>query len=113
MWKKVSFLMTSIVNISTKFSKMLECLDLPVHCVAYAIIKMIMALFAKRSKISRALFLLVVIHQLNATFRELGHFKFTKGHLEQAKVTEIYKDEEVGRHVVYLTQHVCPLYSGK
>jgi hypothetical protein len=31
----------------------------------------------------------------------------TKGHPEEAEVTEIYKDEEVRRHVVYLPQHVC------
>ena len=31
----------------------------------------------------------------------------TKGHPEAAEVTEIYKDQEVMRHVVYLTQHIC------
>ena len=31
----------------------------------------------------------------------------TKGHPEEAEVTEIYNDEEVRRHVVYLPQHVC------
>jgi len=44
-----------------------------------------------------------MIHQLNAASKRLGHLKVTKGHPEQAEVTEIYKDEEVRRHVVYLT----------
>ena len=30
----------------------------------------------------------------------------TKGHPEAEEVTEIYKDQEVRRHVVYLTQHI-------
>ena len=31
----------------------------------------------------------------------------TKGHPEEVEVTKIYKDEEVRRHVVYPTQHIC------
>ena len=64
-------------------------------------------LFAKR-KIANALspgILPAVIHQFNAASRGLGHLKVTKEHLEKAEVTEIYKDEEVRRHVVYPTQH--------
>jgi hypothetical protein len=48
-----------------------------------------------------------VIHQLNAASRGLGHLKISKGHPNQAEVTEIYKDEEVRRHVVYLPQKIC------
>jgi len=76
-----------------------------VHCMADAIRERIMILFAKRRKISTALppgILPAVIHQLNAASRGLGHLKISKGHPNQAEVTEIYKDEEVRRHVVYL-----------
>ena len=73
--------------------------------MADAIREKIMVLFAKRRKISTALspgILQVVIHQLNKALRGLGHSKISKGHPNQAEVTEIYKDEEVRRHVVYL-----------
>ena len=66
----------------------------------------IMILFAKRRKISRALspsILPGIIHQLNAASRGLGHLDISKGHPNEAEVIEIYKDEEVRRHVVYLT----------
>ncbi|CAD6337970.1 unnamed protein product [Miscanthus lutarioriparius] len=69
-----------------------------------------MVLFAKRRKISTALTggtLPAVIHQLNEASKGLCHLKVTKGHLEEAEVTEIYKDEEVRRHVMYLTKHIC------
>jgi len=84
--------------------------DLPVHCLADAIREKTLTLFAKRRKIANALspgILPAVIHQLNVGSRSLGHLKVTKGHPEEAEVTEIYKDEEVRRHVVYLPQHVC------
>jgi len=84
--------------------------DLPVHCTADAIREKIMVLFATRRKISRALppgILLGIIHQLNAASRGLGHLTISKGHPNQAEVTEIYKDEEVRRHVVYLLDKVC------
>ena len=84
--------------------------DLPVHCMADAIREKIMILFAKRRKISRALppgILPGIIHQLNAASRGLGHLKISKGHPDQAEVTEVYKDEEVRRHVVYLSQKIC------
>jgi len=77
--------------------------------LADAIREKTLTLFAKRRKIANALspgILPAVIHQLNATFRGLGHLKVTKGHLEKAIVTEIYKDKEVRRHVVYQTQHI-------
>ena len=77
--------------------------------MADAIREKTLTLFAKRRKIANALSLGIlpaVIHQLNAGSRGLGHLKVTKGHPEEAEVTEIYKDEEVRRHVVYLPQHV-------
>ena len=67
-------------------------------------------LFAKRRKISRALspgILPGIIHQLNAASKGLGHLTISKGHPNQAEVIEIYKDEEVSRHVVYLLDKVC------
>ena len=80
------------------------------HCLVDAIREKTLTLFAKRRKIANALsprILPVVIHQLNAASRGLGHLKVTKGHPEEAKVAKIYKDEEVRRHVVYPTQHIC------
>jgi hypothetical protein len=84
--------------------------DLPVHCLADVIREKTLTLFVKRRKIANALspgILPVVIHQLNAASRGLGHLKVTKGHLEEAEVIEIYKVEEVRRHVMYPTQHIC------
>jgi hypothetical protein len=84
--------------------------DLPLHCMADAIREKIMLLFAKRRKISLALadgILPAVIHQLNAASKLLGHLHISKGHPNEAEVTEVYKDEEVRRHVVYLPQKIC------
>ena len=64
----------------------------------------------KRRRISRALppgILPAIIHQLNAASKGLGNLKVRKGHPDQSEVTEIYKDEEVRRHVVYLNQLAC------
>jgi hypothetical protein len=83
--------------------------DLPLHFLADVIREKTLTLFARR-RISIALspgILPAVIHQLNAASKGLGHLKLTKGHPEKAEVTEIYKDEEVRGHVVYLPQHVC------
>ncbi|XP_066374632.1 uncharacterized protein [Miscanthus floridulus] len=74
--------------------------DLHVHCLADAITEKTLTLFAKKRKIANAPsigILPAVIHQLNAGSRGLGHLKVTKGHLEEAEVTEIYKDKEVRR----------------
>jgi hypothetical protein len=84
--------------------------DLPLHFLSDVIREKTLTLFARRRRISIALsprILSAVIHQLNAASRGLEHLKLTKGHPEKAEVTEIYKDEEVRRHVVYLPQHVC------
>ena len=78
--------------------------------MADAIREKIMVLFAKRRKISRALhpgILPRIIHQLNAASKGLAHLTISKGHPNQAEVTEIYKDEEVRRHVVYLVDKLC------
>jgi hypothetical protein len=84
--------------------------DLPLHCMADSIREKIIILFAKRRKISTALppgILPAVIYQLNAASRGLGHLHISKGHPNEAKVTEVYKDEAVRRHVVYLPQKIC------
>ena len=78
--------------------------------MADAIREKTLTLFAKRRRISVALnpsILPAVIHQLNAASRGLGHLKVKKGHPQEAEVTEIYKDQEVRRYVVYLEQHAC------
>ena len=83
-----------------------ELKDLPLHCMADAIREKIMVLFAKRRKIVVALpqgILPIVIHQLNAASRGLGQLKISKSHPNEAEVTQVYKDEEVRRHVVYLS----------
>jgi len=75
-----------------------------------AIREKVMILFTKRRKISTSLphgILPTMIHQLNAASRGLGHLKISKGHPNEAEVTEVYKDEEVRRHVVYLSQKIC------
>jgi hypothetical protein len=84
--------------------------DLPPHCLVDGTRERLVVLFERRRRISRALppsILPAVLHLLNTASRGLGHLKVTKGHLDQSEVTEIYKDEEVRRHVVYLTQLAC------
>ena len=84
--------------------------DLPVYALANAIREHTLKLFAKRRTISRALkgtILPVVVHQMNAASKGLGHLKVTKGDRNQAEVSVVYKDEEVRRHVVYLDQKIC------
>ena len=86
--------------------------DLPPHCFVDAIREKLAELFEKRRRISRALppgILPAIIHQLNAASKGLGNLKVTKGHPDQSEVTEIYKDEEVRRHIVYLNQLVNQL----
>jgi len=51
--------------------------------------------------------LLAIIYQLSAASKGLGNLKVTKGHPDQSEVTEIYKDEEVRRHVVYVREKAC------
>ena len=80
------------------------------HMMADAIREKIMLLFAKRRKISTALspgILQVVIHQLNTASRGLGYLNISSGHPNQAEVTEVYEDEEVQRHIMYLSQKIC------
>jgi hypothetical protein len=87
-----------------------ELKDLPPHCLVDALREKLVVLFEKRRTISRALspgILPVVIHRLNVASKGLGHLKVTKGHPKQAEVPENYKDEEVRRHVVYLTDRAC------
>jgi hypothetical protein len=84
--------------------------DLPPHCLADAIRHKTLGLFAKRRKIANAMspgILPAIIHQLNAASRALDHLEVTNNHPEEAEVTEIYKNEEVRKHVVYPTQHIC------
>ena len=81
--------------------------DLPPHCLVDAVREKLVVLFEKRRRISMALspgILPAVVNQLNAASKGLKNLKVTKGHPDQVEVTEIYKDEEVRRHVVYLTQ---------
>lgn len=83
--------------------------DLPIDALADAIREKTLILFEK-SRISTALngvILPVVIHQLNAASKGLGHLKVTKGDPYQAEVTEIHNDEELTRHVVYLDKCTC------
>ncbi|WVZ70929.1 hypothetical protein U9M48_019558 [Paspalum notatum var. saurae] len=87
-----------------------ELKNLPPDAMADAIRERMVVLFEKRRKISSALsgtILPAVFHQLNAASKGLTHLRVTKGNSEQAEVTEIYKDEAVRRHVVYLKDHHC------
>ena len=84
--------------------------DLPLDSLADAIRIKTMVLFEKRRKISLALtgvILPAVIHQLNATSKGLDHLQVTKGNPQEAKVTVMYKGEEIRRHVVYLDLQEC------
>lgn len=87
-----------------------EFKDLPLYCIVDAIRQKGVVLFEKRRKISRALdgqILPAVVHQLNAASKGLNNLKVTKGLPNRAEVTEVYKDQEVRRHVVYLNQNEC------
>ena len=69
-----------------------------------------LVMFEKRRRISRALngvILPAVVHQLNAASKGLKNLQVTKRLPDRAEVTEIYKDQEVGRHVVYLKDREC------
>ena len=84
--------------------------DLPLDSLADAIRIKTMVLFEKRRKISLALtgvILPTVIHQLNASIKGLDHLQVTKGNPQEAKVTVMYKGEEIRRHVVYLDLQEC------
>jgi hypothetical protein len=77
--------------------------------MAHAIRIKTLVLWEKRRKITNALsgpILPAVIHQLNATSKELDHLKVTKGNTT-AEVTVWFKGEEVRMHVVYLEQQEC------
>ncbi|KAF0908100.1 hypothetical protein E2562_022940 [Oryza meyeriana var. granulata] len=83
--------------------------DLPVDVLADATREKTLVLFENRRRIAQRLpgvILPVVVHQLNAASKGLGHLKVIKGGNESAEVTELYKDVEVIRHVVYLDKNV-------
>ncbi|WVZ85053.1 LOW QUALITY PROTEIN: hypothetical protein U9M48_032015, partial [Paspalum notatum var. saurae] len=87
-----------------------ELKDLPLDCMVDALREKMVILFEKRRRIASALdgnILLAVVHQLNAESKGLGHLRVTKEDPHQSEVSEIYKDEAVRRHVVYLNQHYC------
>jgi hypothetical protein len=87
-----------------------ELKDLPLHFMVDAIREKGVIMFERRRRISRALqgvILPAVVHQLNAASKGIGHLRVTKGLPDQAEVTERYKDEEVRRHVVYLSTNHC------
>ncbi len=87
-----------------------EFKDLPLHCMVDAIREKGLVMFEKRRRISRALNVVIlpaVVHQLNAASKGLKNLQVTKGLPDRAEVTEIYKDQEVRRHVVYLKDREC------
>ncbi|XP_039778346.1 uncharacterized protein LOC120645642 [Panicum virgatum] len=105
---EVDYINNNLAKCSNSWIKELK--DLPVHYLVDAIREKCVVLFEKRRRILMALngnTLPAVVHQLNAASHGLGHLKVTKGHPDQSEVTEVYKDEEMRRHVVYVLEHQC------
>jgi len=88
-----------------------EIKDLPIAELADTLRSKFKELYAKRRKIGEKLegyvMLPIVVPQLNAMSRQLGHLNLKEGGRDEAKVTEVTTTHKVIRHVVNIRNHTC------
>ncbi|WVZ87975.1 hypothetical protein U9M48_034546 [Paspalum notatum var. saurae] len=99
-------------NVAEVWNKWVKDLkDLPVAELADTLRSKFMDLFARRRRIGEKLdghtMLPIVVRQLHASSRQLGHLRVLEGGRDEAEVTEVTASHKVIRHVVNLKQHTC------
>ncbi|XP_066162703.1 uncharacterized protein [Oryza sativa Japonica Group] len=98
-------------NLAESWNKWIKDMKhLPIVELADGIRSKTMNLLARRRKIGEKLdgvMLSIVVCQLNAMTRELGHLKVVQGDRDQAEVTEITAEHQIIRHAVNLVNHTC------
>jgi hypothetical protein len=105
---KCDFISNNLADLWNKWIKDMK--DLPVAELADAIRSKIMDLLARRKKIGEKLdgeMLPIIVRQLNAMTRSLGHLRVVQGDRDQAEVAEITPEHEIIRHRVNLAKHTC------
>jgi hypothetical protein len=85
--------------------------NLPIADLADTIRSKFMELYARKRRICEKfeghIMLSIVVRQLYALSRELGHLKIKEGGREEAKVTEVTDSQKIIRHVVNIKNHIC------
>ena len=105
---KCDFITNNLAESWNKWIKELK--DRPVTDLVDSIRSKTLELYNRRRKIGEKLDgdkLPIVVRQLNAMTRDLGHLRVVQGDRDQAEVTEITLEHEVIRHAVNLTAHTC------
>ena len=84
--------------------------DLPIADLADTLRSKFMELYARRRRIGEKfeghVMLPIVVRQLYAMSRQLGHLKI-KGGRDEAEVTEVIDSQKIIRHVVNIQNHTC------
>lgn len=90
--------------------------DLPIADLADTLGSKFMELYAKRRRIGEKfeghVMLPIVVRQLNAMSRQLGHLNIKEGGKDEAEVTEITATHKIIRHVVNITLVGSGKYQG-
>ena len=106
---KCDHITSNVVEVWNQWVK--EIKDLPIAELADTLRSKFMELYAKRRKIGEKLegyvMLPIVVPQLNAMSRQLGHLNIKEGGKDEAEVTEVTPKHKIIRHVVNLKSHEC------
>ena len=84
--------------------------DLPIADLADTLRSKFMELYARRrigEKFEGHIMLPIVVRQLHALSRQLGHLKIKDGGCDVAEVTEVTDSQKIIRHVVNIKNHIC------
>ena len=84
--------------------------DLPIADLADTLRSKFMELYARRrigEKFECHIMLSIVVRQLNALSRQLGHLKIKDGGRDEAEVIEVTDSQKIIRHVVNIKNHIC------
>jgi len=85
--------------------------DLPIADLADTLRSKFMELYARRRRIGEKfeghIMLPIVVRQLHALSRQLGHLKIKDGGRDEAEVTEVTDSQKIIRHVVNIKNHIC------
>ena len=84
--------------------------DLPIADLADTLRSKFMELYARKrigEKFEGHIMLPIVVRQLHALSRQLGHLKIKDGGRDEAEVTEVTDSQKIIRHVVNIKNHIC------
>ena len=106
---KCDYITSNVAEVWNNWVKDIK--DLPIAALADTLRSKFMELYARRRRIGEKfrghIMLPVVVRQLYAISRELGHLKIKEGGREEAEVTEVTDSHKIIRHVVNIKDHIC------